>query len=217
MKINELAKLIDARIDGDETKNVDRLASLDEAGPDDISFLNDLRYSTKVADCRAGCVVVPENFEQTVSATVLRVTDVNKAIEILKKLGSIEAKATKDDINSVKERLEFAKRWVRDFASDQYRFEVQKRVDKEVIDALSEKQRKALVLLKQRLVQNEYDDKTLFEEFYRIRDGSGVDIKDFFKGAYRVIINRDRGPRLAPFILQIGKKKVIELLGEISF
>jgi lysyl-tRNA synthetase, class I len=34
---------------------------------------------------------------------------------------------------------------------------------------------------------------------------------DFFKLAYRVLINKDKGPRLASFILEIGKERVAKL------
>ena len=34
---------------------------------------------------------------------------------------------------------------------------------------------------------------------------------DFFRAAYNVLLNKDRGPKLAPFILALGEEKVIRL------
>ena len=44
-----------------------------------------------------------------------------------------------------------------------------------------------------------------------------LDIKntDFFKAAYNVLLNKDRGPKLAPFILALGKERVVELFEKV--
>ena len=41
-----------------------------------------------------------------------------------------------------------------------------------------------------------------------------VQTGDFFKAAYTVILNKERGPKLAGFIILIGKEKIIELLSQ---
>jgi lysyl-tRNA synthetase class I len=40
-------------------------------------------------------------------------------------------------------------------------------------------------------------------------------IKDFFKISYNVLINKDKGPRLASFILEIGKQRVADLFKKV--
>jgi lysyl-tRNA synthetase class 1 len=37
--------------------------------------------------------------------------------------------------------------------------------------------------------------------------------KAFFKLAYRVLIEKEMGPRLAGFLLTIGKNRALEILG----
>jgi len=56
------------------------------------------------------------------------------------------------------------------------------------------------------------DEKILAEEIYRICTEAGVDPKQFFVDMYRILIGKDRGPRLAGFILTIGKERVLPLL-----
>ena len=43
-----------------------------------------------------------------------------------------------------------------------------------------------------------------------------MDSKDFFKAAYLVLINKERGPRLASLIISIGRYKAIDLLKQIG-
>ena len=57
--IPELAAVVDARVvEGSRTAPIRGLASLAEAGPDDLSFLGNPKYSAEVATSRAGAVLV---------------------------------------------------------------------------------------------------------------------------------------------------------------
>ena len=60
-----------------------------------------------------------------------------------------------------------------------------------------------------------FTEKSLFEEFYSIVKENKLEVKDFFKAAYLVLINKERGPRLASFILAIGEEKVIGLFEKL--
>ena len=50
----------------------------------------------------------------------------------------------------------------------------------------------------------EYKD--LHDEFYVLCESLDIQPKDFFKAAYKVLINKERGPKLAGFILMLGKQ-----------
>jgi lysyl-tRNA synthetase class I len=39
-----------------------------------------------------------------------------------------------------------------------------------------------------------------------------MEMKDFFKLSYQAIIGKDRGPKLANFIIEIGKDRVSTIL-----
>ena len=41
------------------------------------------------------------------------------------------------------------------------------------------------------------------------------DANEFFRSAYLALIGKERGPKLAPFILSMGRKKVIALLEKL--
>ena len=42
-----------------------------------------------------------------------------------------------------------------------------------------------------------------------------METRDFFKVCYNILINKDKGPKLAPFIVTLGKERVIELLKKV--
>ncbi len=61
--LKELAEYLGGRVIGDEDVRVHGLASLDDAGPGEITFLANPRYAPKVATTRATAVVLPPGAE----------------------------------------------------------------------------------------------------------------------------------------------------------
>ena len=129
------------------------------------------------------------------------------------KIKKIYKKEIKDDydLKKLKNRCDCIWNWLQKYAPEEFRFKVQN----EVKVKLDEKEKKALLLLKEKLEKNEYTEQKLFEEFYNICKETGIDNKDFFKAAYKVLINKERGPKLANFILELGKERVVGLLNKI--
>ena len=81
MKVSEIAAQIQARLEGPGDTEISSVASLAEAGPDEISFLTESRYADQAAACRAAAILVPDDFEGDVKAARLYVKDVNDALE----------------------------------------------------------------------------------------------------------------------------------------
>ena len=115
------------------------------------------------------------------------------------------------DRNRVKSRARYVWNWLENYAPEDFKFKLQN----EVNIHLSENEISALKLLGIRLKENEYNESTLFEEFYNISKQSGLEYRIFFSAVYRLLINKEKGPKLAPFILQIGKERVIKLLEKL--
>ena len=59
--LGELAEALQARLDGDPARVVTGIAPLESAGPDQISFLTDLRYRDTARTSRAGAFLVPSD------------------------------------------------------------------------------------------------------------------------------------------------------------
>jgi lysyl-tRNA synthetase, class I len=109
-------------------------------------------------------------------------------------------------------RAEKVKNWLENYAPEDFKFEVQEKISVK----LDKKQKQALIALKESLAVKDFTEDELFNEFYEICKAVDISNKEFFGGAYGVIINKARGPRLAALILAIGKDKVVELLGKIK-
>jgi lysyl-tRNA synthetase class 1 len=82
--------------------------------------------------------------------------------------------------------------------------EIEIDIDSKVKGALS----KLVILLEK---DEEIED--LQNEIYQIAKGDDVEPKEFFKVLYQIILSTTRGPKIGPFILDIGKKNVAEKIG----
>jgi UDP-3-O-[3-hydroxymyristoyl] glucosamine N-acyltransferase len=72
MTLADLARLVGARVDGDAALVVERVGTLEHAGPRDIAFLANPRYRAQLARTRAGAVIVgPDAADATPAAKLV--------------------------------------------------------------------------------------------------------------------------------------------------
>lgn len=83
MKVSDIATQLQARLKGTGETEILSVASLAEAGPDEISFLTEPRYADQAAASRAAAIIVPEDFDGKIRAARLYVKDVNDALDKL--------------------------------------------------------------------------------------------------------------------------------------
>ncbi len=130
--------------------------------------------------------------------------DEDTSISLLEKTGHWKQEHKKQ----ILAMLSKARLWLDKHASDE-KYVVQDAVPKGV--HLSKQQREALHDLADALEQREWQEKGLFNEFYAICQKHNIKNTEFFQAAYKVLLDRERGPKLAPFLLMLGKEKVIPL------
>ncbi|MBU0894450.1 MAG: lysine--tRNA ligase [Nanoarchaeota archaeon] len=109
-------------------------------------------------------------------------------------------------------RAEKVKNWLEKYAREDMKFEVQTKINVK----LEKKEKLALLKLKNILKAGEHSEEELFNMFYEICKDVGISNTQFFQAVYRVIINKEKGPRLANLILTIGKDKIIKLLEQMK-
>jgi len=109
-------------------------------------------------------------------------------------------------------RAEKVKNWVEKYADEDMKFKVQDKVNIK----LNKKEKQALIQLKEVLKKKKHTEENLFNEFYKICETLDIKNTEFFDAAYRVMINKKKGPRLAALILNVGQDKIIKLLGKIK-
>jgi len=83
MKLMDLAQQLGARLVGDGQKAVTSVASLQEAGPENISFLADARHAEQMERTQAGAVIVARDFQGSSRSALLYVENVDEALEKL--------------------------------------------------------------------------------------------------------------------------------------
>jgi lysyl-tRNA synthetase class 1 len=130
--------------------------------------------------------------------------------------GMIESqniRTSEEDLNRLRTRARCAWNWTQSFAPDSFRFTLRPRGCEPL--ELSPGERQAIVLLRREIGENldTHDEKSLSEAIYTLAGEAQVESKAFFKLVYRVLIEKEMGPRLAGFLLTIGKKRALELLG----
>ncbi len=78
--LRELAELVGGRLEGDGARRVSGVASLAEAGPEDIAFVAVPRYKAAAAASKAACLIVPQKWRSNGPAALLKVADPNRAM-----------------------------------------------------------------------------------------------------------------------------------------
>ena len=105
--------------------------------------------------------------------------------------------------------LSKARIWLSKYAPEEDKYVVQQKVPAGI--TLSTEQKNALHDLADTLESKEWEEKELFNEFYSICQKHGIKNTEFFKAAYGVLLNKERGPKLAPFLLMLGRERVAAL------
>jgi UDP-3-O-[3-hydroxymyristoyl] glucosamine N-acyltransferase len=80
MKTSEIAELVHGKLFGDDSIEISRVASIENASDAEISFLEKADAKVKT---NAGCLLVPENFEPTDSLTIIKVKNPKLAFALV--------------------------------------------------------------------------------------------------------------------------------------
>jgi len=138
--------------------------------------------------------------------------DTNKAIKLLKTSGHLTTALNKKQKEQLQIRLSLAKKWAEKYAPDIYKVSILEKPTDDIINKLSTKQKLALKLLSKELMKEDFTEKKLYMKFFEISKKSNLEPKELFKAAYLILTGKEFGPRLAPFILTIGKEEVAKKL-----
>jgi len=88
MTVADVARHLAAVVEGDATRRICRVETLERAGPDALSWLGGREYVKQFEQTRAAAVLVPQELEIPKGRTVIRVADPDLALcEVLTLLG----------------------------------------------------------------------------------------------------------------------------------
>lgn len=141
----------------------------------------------------------------------------SKGIESLKKTGHVPQELSEENKERVLERLERAKTWARDYAPEEYVYELTSEITEEIRDGLNEDQIEAVNLLAEMLDENDFDDTDQVDEkIFDIKKESELGTGAFFSTIYTVLLGREQGPRLSTLIMSKGVEETQELLEDVK-
>ena len=141
--------------------------------------------------------------------------DTEKSIAILQKIGKATKKLSPAEHKYLSERLRDAVSFVKEFAPEEYKFTVSEKINSVILAQLSDVQKSALKKLAEDL-KKEFSQEELEKHLYDLAKKFDLKSNEFFSAAYLVLIGKERGPRLAPFLLSLDQKFVSERLRSVS-
>lgn len=157
---------------------------------------------------------IPLRIDYQFAAIISEMNPMNslaRAMELLKAGGRVKGKVSGEDEERIITRLQLAKNWAERFAPEGMIIKLNEKVPEEIKDTLTESQKEAVRALAEEL-KKELTEEQLYEKFYEISKAHGLESKDFFCAVYQLLISRDHGPRLAPFIIAVGKTRTSKIL-----
>ncbi len=129
-------------------------------------------------------------------AFLIQVPSVNVEKAIEKYKGSA---LTQEEKQELKERTEYARLWLEKFADENSKISIAKHAD---WNGVSESAKKALDEFAECLGLSESEQA---EKIKAICLAQGISVQEFYKSAYKIFINREKGPKLIPFLNALDK------------
>ena len=139
--------------------------------------------------------------------------DMDGVFEILRRTGYLEG-ATDEDLAAIKKRAETAKYWLdKGFADEKYRFSVQKQMPSVELNA---DEKAFLKDLSGRLAGIGWDAEAIGQAISEAGKESPIGTKGAFKTMYRILIMKERGPRLGNFLASMDRDFVTGRVSEAA-
>ena len=116
-----------------------------------------------------------------------------------------------EQVERLSVRAKCAWNWIREFSPEDFRFSLTGSDDEKI--ELNEIELSVIRLFKNEIENlDSHNDKSLGEAIYSIAETSGIEAKDLFTLTYRVLVGKEKGPRLVGFIMVVGKDKILKIL-----
>ena len=208
----------------------ERIAWGDEKARDEESFKREKRIYefSQVLTGSGGKPVMPPvkpfqiPFRHLCNLIQIADGDIEKAIASLGRDG--QGVPSLEQIPGVRARALCAKYWIDECAPEEFRFRLRSSggaADPEAAGQnpapLDEPERAAIRDLRDTVIaviETYAGDKDCAEAIYRVASDHGMEGKTLFQAAYRALIGKNQGPRLASFLRSIGKERLLGILAE---
>ncbi len=165
--------------------------SLKKDMPDKIPFRTSFRHLTNILQINAN--------------------DIQKTMEFYKE--NIKTNLDRDEFL---QRAQCAINWLGKYAPDEFTFKLNSSPPEDLKPSNAQKEfLKQLLLLLNNNWQQIKSDKDLHQKIFQLIKDLNLEPKEVFTLMYKLFINKQKGPRLAGFILIIGKDKTCNLISKL--
>lgn len=134
--------------------------------------------------------------------------DVISKIEEIKK-----DKLSNDESSLLNERIKYAKNWLENYAPDEYKFDITKKIPDEALK-LSKLQEEYLEKISSIFDKN-ISDEILQASLYELTKIVNISPKDAFYAIYISLIGKSHGPRAGTLLINLGRENVLKRFGEV--
>lgn len=149
----------------------------------------------------------PVRPEYSFCASLIQVLDEENALAKLRALGHLKD-ATEADLAAARNRLKLASNWVELYAAEEFKVKLtHDHQAKQEWEKLGEPQRKALSDFAF-FYESGRSEQELHDEARSQCKQHGIELKEFFEAAYRLLLGKPKGPRLMAFINALDKEEV---------
>jgi lysyl-tRNA synthetase class 1 len=123
---------------------------------------------------------------------------------------------SKDDVKEFMERADYAKRWLKKYAPEDYRYELQETLPSTIAN-FSDIQKKALrEILEYVEREKNLDGQETHTKLHEIRKALSIDPKDFFGAIYLSFLGKESGPKAGWFLSVLDRNFLKSRLAEVS-
>ncbi len=129
--------------------------------------------------------------------------------DILKRSGQLDRELAHFEKRNLEEILKYVEIWIKDFAPENVKIKVLDLVSKDIIDKLSEEQKKSIKMFGE-FLKIDRSDQEIWSEIMNIVNRVEIKLPKIFQAAYLVLLGKTRGPRLVPFIQTLDKEFVMK-------
>lgn len=121
-----------------------------------------------------------------------------------------EQPLTDEDKSEVELRVEYARRWLQEYADDKFIFELKQNLPEY---SLTNEQTLALSILASNIESAEsLDGQVMHELIHNVRQETELDPKVFFSAIYQVFLGKESGPKVGWFLSTLDKDFVVKRL-----
>ncbi len=109
-------------------------------------------------------------------------------------------------------RLNAARKWLANYAPDEYKLSLLQSLDQNVVATLGVAERELLIQAAQKIEEGNASGDELQNFVYNSAKERGIEVKQLFSKAYKLLLGKERGPRLGPFLLSLEKSFAVKRL-----